>query len=354
MRILSIATDHDRPEAEMLAALHKRGFEIHSVLSSDSKYAEFFGEHGIEVTALDFRTKLDFNAIKELKHLLKSKRFDICHTFSKRALSNALFASRGLPLRHIAYRGIVGNLSRFDPFSRLSFLNPRIDRIVCVCKAIENYMLQFSRLQGRVQTIYKGHCEEWYQAHSRSVLSEFGIPVDARVACCVANARPRKGLSVLLEAVHSISLQENIHLLVLGRGMESYPRAERIHFGGFRPDAPAIVGACDLVVMPSLRREGLPKAVLEGMWQGVPAVVTTAGGLAEIVEDGISGRVVEPGEPGELALAIQDVLAERATWTAYSDEAKKRMQQRFAFRDTVEAYEELYHSLVDQVAVAQS
>ena len=69
-------------------------------------------------------------------------RYDILHLFSNKALQNGLAASRGLPVKIVAYRGIVGNVSFFSPVSWLRFLNPRIDRIVCVADAVRDYFLQ--------------------------------------------------------------------------------------------------------------------------------------------------------------------------------------------------------------------
>ena len=99
-------------------------------------------------------------------------RYDILHLFSNKALQNGLIAARRLPVRIIAYRGIVGNVSFFSPVSWLRVLNPRIDRIVCVAEAVRGYFLQmrpaFLRVPPtRLVTIYKGHSLDWYTRGAR-------------------------------------------------------------------------------------------------------------------------------------------------------------------------------------------
>lgn len=83
------------------------------------------------------------------------------HRLDKRATMNGLWAARGMAVKLVAYRGIVGNLSYFDPLSWLYLLNPRIDRIICVCEAIRQYLLGLGmpgmRLRREVPvTIHKG------------------------------------------------------------------------------------------------------------------------------------------------------------------------------------------------------
>jgi starch synthase len=100
-------------------------------------------------------------------------------------------------------------------------------------------------------------------------------------------------------------------------------------------NAPGLMRHFDVLVAPSLQ-EPFGTVVSEAMAVGTPVVATRVGGLAEVVDDGVTGLLVEPGEPKALASAILEVLARG---DAMSD-AARRAARRFgadAYADRVEA-----------------
>ncbi|MDQ1378920.1 MAG: hypothetical protein QOE15_3093, partial [Acidimicrobiaceae bacterium] len=82
----------------------------------------------------------------------------------------------------------------------------------------------------------------------------------------------------------------------------------RVRFLGVRSDIPELIAASDAVVLSS-RFEGLPNVVMEAMAGARPVVATRVGGAPELVEDGVSGILVHPGDPDALASAMQQVMA---------------------------------------------
>ena len=81
----------------------------------------------------------------------------------------------------------------------------------------------------------------------------------------------------------------------------------RVRFLGVRSDIPELIAASDAVVLSS-RFEGLPNVVMEAMAGARPVVATRVGGAPELVEDGVSGILVHPGDPAALASAMQQVM----------------------------------------------
>lgn len=79
--------------------------------------------------------------------------------------------------------------------------------------------------------------------------------------------------------------------------------ADRVQFLGVRDDVPRLMAAADAVVLAS-RFEGLPNVVMEAMAAAKPVVATRVGGTAELVADGVTGRLVGPGDPEGLAAAM--------------------------------------------------
>jgi len=105
-------------------------------------------------------------------------------------------------------------------------------------------------------------------------------------------------------------------------------------------------------VLPSLRREGLPKTVIEAMAYAVPPIVTNVGGSPELVEHGRSGLVVPPGDAGALADAIETLRHDPALAEAYGQAARCRIAEHFPIANTINATAELYRELASSVGAA--
>jgi glycosyltransferase involved in cell wall biosynthesis len=259
----------------------------------------------------------------------------------------------------VAYRGIVGNVSFFSPVSWLRFLNPRIDRIVCVADAVRDYFLNmrpaFLRMPAeRLVTIYKGHSLDWYRA-APADLAAVGVPVGSFAIACVANYRPRKGIEVLVDALGQLPDSTSTHLLLIGGGMDAprlkrriaaSPAAPRIHVLGHRKDAPALTAACDVFVLPSTKREGLARSLIEAMAYGVAPVVTDCGGSPELVQHGVSGLVVPVADSAALATAIRSLHEDATLRARLGAGARERIRRDFRIEDTIAKTLELYTGLM--------
>ena len=307
---------------------------------------------------IELSRRFDSAGTRLLREELERGQYDIMHVFNNRGLQNGLAASRGINIRIVAYRGIVGNVSFFDPVSWLRLLNPRVDRIICVADAIRDFFLQmrpaFLRIpKERLVTIYKGHSVDWYTDEPAD-LSEFGIPAAAFVIGCVANIRPRKGIEFLVDAMASLPEDWQAHLLLVGdmeatsldKRIAASPVASRIHRTGMRPDAPALAAACDVFVMPSVRREGLARALIEAMAYSVPPIVTNSGGSPELVVDGVSGLVVPVRDSRAISQAIRRLHDDPELRARLGRAARRRIREDFRIEETIEQTIAVYRNLV--------
>ncbi len=356
MRIMFIAEMLDLPDAQLIRGLKQSGIDVEVMLNPSSRHIDALTQGGIPTHALTLRKRIDLPAIHRIRSYLKSGGFTLIHGLLNRPLSNGLFAARGLPVKCVAYRGIVGNISRLNPASWLTYLNPRIDRIVCVCEAVRKYLLSKRIPPSRLTTIYKGHDISWYLNQTPPNLAEFGIPPDAYVIGCAAHIRPRKGIDVLLKATAHVSADKPVHYLLVGpvkdkgvlQRVLKDQQADRVHFIGPRQDAPRLMGACHVFVLPSLRREGLPKAVIEAMAQKVPVVVTRCGGSVELVRHGRDGLMVTPGDHEALARALNTLLAEPDRRRQMGASAQQRIQQDFHISQAIRKHIRLYQELTER------
>ena len=338
----------DRAEAATFAGLQRAGCEVVVYCAPECPYIERLEDAGVRVEPLAIRARHDADAVRRLRAELGAHAYDVVYLLHNRAVSNGLSAVKGFAKpKVVCYRGIVGNVSPLNPMSWRRYLNPRVDRVVCVADAVRRYFVDMRFLGLRLParkfvTIYKGHDLAWYDDQPAD-LTAFGVPAGAFVIGCVANMRPRKGIEVLVEAFGRLPPQADAHLLLVGRmegarlgaAIEANPNRAKIHRVGFQKNAPAIIAACAVSVLPTLRREGLPKTVIEAMAYGVPVVVTSAGGSAELVVDGESGLVVAPGDAAALAAAIERLRTEPALRERLGHAARQRIDAHFNTRTTV-------------------
>ncbi len=358
IRALCITEDADRPTVETFIGLSKNGVQVTVSCPAGTRLRPLLSEAGVRLIDFTLRRRRDPAGIRALREELIAGEYDILHVFSNKALQNGLVASKGLPIRIIAYRGIVGNVSFFSPISWMRFLNPRIDRIVCVADAVRDYFLTmqpaFLRLpQDRLVRIYKGHSLDWYSDEPAD-LTTLGLPEGAFVISAVANYRPRKGIEFLVDALATLPSTWPIHLLLVGcmdapsldRRIEASPARDRIHRVGQRADAQALTAASDMFVLPSIKREGLSRALIEAMAYARPAVVTNCGGSPELVIDGVSGLVVPVRDAAAIAAAISRLYEDRDLRHRLGQAARERIGRHFRIEDTIDQTLALYRSLV--------
>jgi glycosyltransferase involved in cell wall biosynthesis len=161
-------------------------------------------------------------------------------------------------------------------------------------------------------------------------------PRDRNGAFVVGTAallEPRKGIDVLIDA--SARVAGEVRLEIFGDGsvrgaLEARAREAGIpaRFHGYVSDAPARLGELDVFALPSFA-ENLPMAILEAMAWGLPVVATRVGGVPELVADGVTGLLVEPGDRDGLAAAIELLCQDRALCAELGTAGARRISDEF-------------------------
>jgi glycosyltransferase involved in cell wall biosynthesis len=122
----------------------------------------------------------------------------------------------------------------------------------------------------------------------------------------------------------------------------------RVRFLGFRADVANVLGAADLVAVPSTRPDPLPGAAIEAAAAGVPVIASAHGGLAEIIRDGETGMLVAPGDPTALARAARTLLDDPALRERLGDTAARDVCERFAPERLLSSIQSLYDELLER------
>ncbi|MGH3116364.1 MAG: glycosyltransferase family 4 protein [Gaiellales bacterium] len=174
------------------------------------------------------------------------------------------------------------------------------------------------------------------------------------VLVCVARLAPPKDVGLLLKAMARPDLS-NWQLRVIGEGPErpallalrdELGLEDRVALAGERSDVAAQLEAADAFVLPT-RWEGLPYSILEAMASGLPVVASEVGGVPELVANGVTGWLVEPGDVTALADAVRalDKAADGAR--AMGTAGHERVRRQFAVETMVTSYDQLFQSLLN-------
>lgn len=175
----------------------------------------------------------------------------------------------------------------------------------------------------------------------------------------VGNLRPIKEHDLFLRAaVEVCAAHPDVTFHIAGEG-ELRPRLEqqarelglegRFHLPGAIADVPPFLGNLDVAVLCS-RSEGMSNAVLEYMAAGRPIVATAVGGNVELVDDGVTGLLVPPGDAHGLATAIRRLLEDRCLAARLGAAARRRAVERYSRQAMVRRFEDFYVSLVGGAA----
>lgn len=359
MNILIVTTSKGpknifRPELEIFIGLKRKGHNVTILTHGDTEYADIFRAEGIKVIDQVPKRKICRLTIKVIREELRQQDYQILLAMNSKAIPNAAFSALGFAVKMITYRGTTGGLYRHDPSAYLTHLHPRVDGVICVSNAVrDDIQQQVWRKKTQVVTIYKGHSLDWYN-QAPADLSEFGITKDNFVLICAVNARPSKGIPVMIAAADLLADIPNLHLLLVGRNMAQYTEIiatnnmrNRIHIAGYRTDAPELIVASDLLIQPSISGEGLPRAVVEALGYGTPPILTTVGGGKEVIEQGVNGIVVPANDAPAIAKAVRELVADPERIKAMSVSCRETLATNLSLTRTVEAYEKYFMSMLN-------
>ena len=364
MRILIFSSYHDawnsvRPEAEMFIEIAKLGHDVTVVTQGDAEYIPRFRDNGIKIIDCYPSKKICWRTIQTLRAELAEYHYDIVYAMNSKTIPNAAFACIGFKhTKLVTYRGTVGGLYRHDPTAYLTHLHPRVNGVVCVAQAVaDDVKSQVWKNKQHVVTIYKGHDIAWYQAQP-ATLSSLGLPDDAFCVICIANARPSKGVHILLDSAQKLADLGNLHFLLVGRDMQTEQNAslakhggmqERIHFLGYRKDVPELLAASAIQIQPSISGEGLPKTVIEAMAMGIPSIVTTTGGGKELLVDGQSGFIIPTQDPTAIAEKIRILYQSPEQRQLMGQCARQRMINDFSCQESARQHLIYFQQLLEPV-----
>ncbi len=296
------------------------------------------------------------------ERLARCARVDLLHGNS---LSTAQFT--GLAAQRLGVPAVahVREIERLNP-TRVQRMN-RNTRLVAVSAAVRDHLLHQGCAPEHVVVIHNGVDLDLFHpsAHKGLLRRELGIPITSPVVATIGQISLRKATEIYLESVtRAGATLDDLHAVIVGARFGTKPEslafeevvAKRcarsmdgvtLHLVGWRDDIPAILPDIDLYVHCA-RQEPFGRVLLEASAAGVPIIATAVGGTPEIVDDGMTGWLVEKDNPVALAARIRWALNNPLLRTEAGRQARLRAEKNFSGLASAERLATLYDDTLAQ------
>ncbi len=310
------------------------------------------------------RPLADLRCMLALTRIFREGGFDVVHTHSSKAgiLGRRAAARAGVRLIVHTIHGMSFNRTQVWPVRRFYRWLERCEAghthaFVAVAEAmIDQAVAAGLAPRDRFTTIRSGMRTERYvrdESSRRAVRARWQASEEDVVVGTVARLFRNKGYDELIKAmVPAVANAPSLRFVWVGDGtgraryQERVRRlglGDRLHLTGLVPpdEIPQLVGGFDILVHAS-RWEGLPRALVQGLLMEVPGIAPALDGSPEVIEDGVTGRLVPYGDTSALAGARVELARSEELRRRMGVEGRRRCLERFGVERMVAALEGLY------------
>jgi len=312
---------------------------------------------GVQVSGVDFPAAGRLvHFILELKKLIRLHAITLLHSNSNYDRTAGAFAAACSGIRHVtnvhSFHSIQFNLTHWI---RNKFAT---QHILVDGYCVKDLLAAKDGIpSGKISVLHLGvdpASMKKDEGARKRIREEFRFTGDDIVIGNVGRLVPMKGQEYLLWAFsHLASDNSSARLLIIGDGelredLERKARsagiANRVTFAGFRDDLTALYSAFDIYAHSSVEGGGetFPFAVLQALSQGLPAVVTKVGDVAEMIAEGENGFVVPDRDVTALSKPIQLLCHDAALRKRMGEKSRERLLNNFTTAKMVDKVEEIY------------
>lgn len=235
--------------------------------------------------------------------------------------------------------------------ARVGFLLDRAAAVAAICPPARDILVEhFSLSPAKVRVVPNGRSGERFAPADRAEVAaarhQFELPAAGDVVAVVGALTPEKRVDV---AIRTVAAVPDLRLVVAGDGtirsrLEELAHREapgRVTFIGSTDRPEQVFAAADAVLLTSAS-EGVPGVLIEAGLAALPVVATDVGWVSQVVVDGVTGRLVGPGDTAGLTAAVEEVLHDRVRLGAA---ARTHCLARFEIATVVSAWEELLRAV---------
>ncbi|KHG42136.1 MULTISPECIES: glycosyltransferase family 4 protein [Nostocales] len=293
----------------------------------------------------------------------RARKYDLIYANTQKALVVGAVASF-LARRPLVYH--LHDILSLEHFSKtnlrvaVNLINRCAALVIANSQASKMAFLEAGGKSDLVRVVYNGFAAKNYEVDELEVrnLREHLRLEGKFVIGHFSRLSPWKGQHILIDALSQCPQDvvvilvgdalfgeqeyvKDLHQKVAGLGLEN-----RVNFLGFRADIPQLMTMCDLITHTSIAAEPFGRVIVEAMLCGKPVIAAEAGGAMELVEDGINGFLVTPGEPQKLAQVIHNCRQESVKTANIANNARISASERFDVRIINQQIQELLKSII--------
>jgi len=261
---------------------------------------------------------ITLKSLRKFRKILKNFKPDVVECFKSGAQYHALYGGIGLN-KHalIFYRGISREM---DIWQGLKYRFNRVDRIIANCEDLKWIIVKTGRIPEDKVDFVHGEFDPSFgnpdTVDATGFRQELTIPGDVRLITQLGNWSPWRGQDVMLDAAAGLKVSGyRFHLLFAGREtdklqqkVEELNLTDIVTLSLYRRDPERVLKASDIAAVASTSHESLPGALINIQAMGVPAVATRLPGSDVIVEEGVTGYLIQPGDPVALTEKLAKML----------------------------------------------
>ncbi|MEX2575831.1 MAG: glycosyltransferase [Halofilum sp. (in: g-proteobacteria)] len=330
--------------------------EVLATHTADGPVRRWLHDNGVPAFGMDASSESALGRRWRVFRLMRSRRIEVLHVQHFSMLALCYWPARLAGVRRIVVTEHNEQLVEVDrrTIRRSRYYGARVDLITVIHNGIRRYLVDRLRIpDAQIRTIRNGVDTERFApaVADPAVRASLGAAEGEVLIGTVGRLHPDKNQRALLEALQYLRMEyapsHPVKLVLIGNGDEREALehlcarlglSEQVQFAGDRDDIERVMPQLDLFVLPS-RTEGVPLVLLEAMACGIPCVATRVGGVPELFAAG-GGRLVEPGDPRELAAVLAEFVADPQAWRQLGARARAVATERHDRGGMLTAYRE--------------
>ncbi len=355
LNILKVICPHRFSGAERMAVylaegLRQRGHRVAFAIKEQDVFLQELAERDLECLSTRVRGKVNLSSVWRVAAAARRIKADVIHTHLSTGGWWGSFAGRLLGIPVLAHVHALNTKTCFV----------YANMIAACSEGVKDHLVRQGVPADRVRVIYNG-IDPNALSNLRplpQVREELGLTDGQPVIGVAAHLTPKKGQRHVIEATALLrDRRPDLLCYLIGEGgqraeLEQLAAdlgvADRVRFLGYRHDAFDLMQALDVVILPSVAKEGLGVCLIEAGALGKPVIGSDAPGINEVIEGQRTGLLVAPGDTQALAGAIEALVSDPDLRRRMGRAGQARVGQQFTLDRMVETTEQLYYELLDR------